>query len=270
MQGATFLRTTDGGTTWTKATAPPEATRVADLFFIDDDRGWAVGTSPAPNGNDKTGSGGLVLATRDGGRTWGLLQRFPPDVAGGLRRVSFVDASHGWALGQTAAGVPAALATTDGGVSWRTVSLPEELREARDLVFLDESHGWILGEVAVPLDGGVVQSVTLILATADGGATWSEQSRTPDTVMWDLDFLDANRGWAIGNVMGAGRLLTTTDGGVNWTLSTVPGRSLTTVAFVDDTHGWAGGMQGACIYVTTDGGRSWEGRSPDKPGPCSS
>ena len=61
----------------------------------------------------------------------------------GLSGVSFVDASHGWAVGIH----NTLLVTSDGGVSWN----PENPGIAHDgnlsaVQFLDARHGWIVGE----------------------------------------------------------------------------------------------------------------------------
>ena len=53
-----FLRTTDGGATWTKEWLGPIWPAVLDVSFADANTGFAVGTY------------GLVLRTADGGLTW--------------------------------------------------------------------------------------------------------------------------------------------------------------------------------------------------------
>lgn len=53
---------TDGGAQWTKLSASPQLQNVGQLFFIDEQTGWAQGR-------------GIVLQTADGGRTWNEVER---------------------------------------------------------------------------------------------------------------------------------------------------------------------------------------------------
>ena len=81
-----------------------------------------------------------------------------------LMAVSFVDASHGWAVGTGGT----ILATSDGGATW-TAQRSGTSQALEGVAFVDASHGWAVGT------GGT------ILATTNGGATWSAQSRAPTT-----------------------------------------------------------------------------------------
>jgi photosystem II stability/assembly factor-like uncharacterized protein len=126
--GLTVLKTTDGGATWRAGTVflpasgaegqQPEpkvnapgadprrqeaarrfSRRLNAVWFADHESGWAVG------------SGGVIISTADGGRTW------RPQVSGvgdDLFDVKFFDAREGWAVGSGGA----MLHTTDGGRTW--------------------------------------------------------------------------------------------------------------------------------------------------------
>ena len=110
------------------------------------------------------------------------------------------------------------------------------------VAFPDATHGWAVGE------GGA------ILATSNGGATWSKQTSGTFATFWGVAFSDATHGWAVGE---GGRILATTNGGATWSAQT-SGTSelLYDVAFSDATHGWAVG-EGGTILATTDGGATW-------------
>ncbi len=73
--------------------------------------------------------------------------------------VSFVDQSHGWAVGHGGT----ILATTDGGATW-SAQTSGTTQLLWGVSFVDQSHGWAVG------------LGDTILATTDGGATWSAQS----------------------------------------------------------------------------------------------
>jgi photosystem II stability/assembly factor-like uncharacterized protein len=77
-------------------------------------------------------------------------------------------------------------------------------------------------------------------------------------------FIDADRGWAVGEVADGGGSLVqrTTDGGRTWEVLYADGAGfpLTDVCFTDDIHGWAVSSSGTLvgfIIATTDGGRTW-------------
>ncbi len=127
--GLTVLKTSDGGASWhagtvflpaasagveqqpePKAAEPAEdvrqeasarrfSRRLNAVFFADPGRGWAVG------------SGGVIIATVDGGRTW---RPQASGVGDDLFDVKFFDAREGWAVGSGGT----MLHTTDGGRTW--------------------------------------------------------------------------------------------------------------------------------------------------------
>ncbi len=119
--------------------------------------------------------------------------------------------------------------------------------------FVSPAQGWVAG------DGH-------ILATADGGRTWTRQYAGPASLV-QVDFADARHGWAVGTSV----LLRTTDGGAAWTPVTDPCGSIRSVDFVSAGLGYAiaGGSQvridggvpapaiGGELMATTDGGQRW-------------
>ena len=72
-----------------------------------------------------------------------------------------------------------------------------------DITFPDATHGWAVGD-------------HVILATADGGATWSSQTASAD--LGSVSFPDALHGWAVGaaGVDQEPLILHTGDGGSSW------------------------------------------------------
>ena len=142
--------------------------------------------------------------------------------------------------------------------------------------FVDASHGWVAGNGR-------------ILATSDGGHSWTRQYAGP-AALYQVDFTDAAHGWAVGK----DALLRTTDGGATWTAAAEPALSasrpgapcqaIDTVHFVSPSVGYAvaGGTAGAGAPVlgglsgpfsggrllrTTDGGQTWQrlGGTPANP-----
>ena len=125
--------------------------------------------------------------------------------------------------------------------------------------FTGDGHGWAAG-------------AGRILATSDGGRTWTRQYAGP-AVLGQLDFTGPADGWAVG----PGALLRTTNGGARWTALSEPRLnghclSVSSVHFVSPVLGYAiaggtgagsstggsgAGSTGGQLLRTTDGGVTW-------------
>jgi photosystem II stability/assembly factor-like uncharacterized protein len=103
-----FRITVDGGQTWETRALPHDATLWS---FVTPDRGWAT-LDACPTQGVECGS--VIFATDDGGRTWVEIGRGPA----GLRDLTFVGESRGWATTISPAGEIGVFATTDGGRTW--------------------------------------------------------------------------------------------------------------------------------------------------------
>ena len=109
--------------------------------------------------------------------------------------------------------------------------------------FVDAQTGWAVGD-----DG-------TILATANGGATWTPQTSGTEAALLSVSFVDAQTGWAVGF---DGTILATANGGATWTPQTSGTEAdLLSVSFVDAQTGWAVGADGT-ILATANGGATWE------------
>ena len=115
--------------------------------------------------------------------------------------------------------------------------------------FVDDQHGWAVGHDA------------LILASSDGGATWSKQFEDlqREAPLLDLWFKDAQHGFAIGAY---GALLQTSDGGSTWDdvsdrLDNEDTYHLNAIADVPGAGLFIVGEAGS-LFRSTDGGQSWE------------
>ncbi len=106
---------------------------------------------------------------------------------------------------------------------------------------------------------------SVILATTNGGATWSAQSSGAhaDTQLYGVAFADASHGWAVGDdtSTGASVILATRNGGATWSAQgsgVVADTGLRAVACANPSDAWAVGddtSTGAgTILATTDAG----------------
>lgn len=206
------------------------------VYFLDSKRGWVAG------------DGGQVWRTEDGGRSWTQQQ---VGVKESISDLYFRDKENGYLL----AGEQI-LSTADGGATWRgthrfpATEFAGAQAELYSVRFASKKKGWIVGN----LSRGDVVVDSLVLFTADGGATWRRQTVPTRDELIHLDFNGDKLGWIVGD---KGTILRTTDGGATWTrLSTRTTATLYHVDFLDDERGWAVGERGTMLR-TIDGGDTW-------------
>jgi hypothetical protein len=221
----TVLRTTDRGATWIRLVNVGAGEILKDVVFASRDTGWVVG------------SNGAILRTFDRGTSW---QRTNALTAFSLNSVAFSGTRDGWAVGD--GGV--IVGTHDRGLSWFLVpSLTTDVLEAvwrrsASLAFAAGSQGvvprteslpdsttWVLHNaggglglegLCYPADqigyavGSNASLGATVLRTDDGGLTWEIQAAHTGAPLNDVFFVDALRGWAVGQ---GGTIIHTARGG---------------------------------------------------------
>jgi len=232
-----LLHTTDGGATW--QTHHLNATGALNVDFVDAAHGWAKDAR------------GQLWRTVDGGATWKLVTDTLP-ARGWFSKLTFTDQDHGWL--DVFARRSQIWTTSDAGATWRMVL--KSRGEAFDgpLVAVDSSHAWLAEEdyPDTPIDTG---SVSYILRTSDGGATWSRTcvGSTP------LGALAASGDTLIS--LGDPGPVRSTDGGATWTSSvSEAGYSFTAAQAVGPTDVWATDQHGALLHSSD--GLHWQ-EQPD-------
>jgi photosystem II stability/assembly factor-like uncharacterized protein len=253
--GAVYY-TRDAGRTWEARESGTKMPLFA-IDFADATHGWAVGKSA------------LVLATADGGRSWKRQQTpIPPDKH--LFALQAVDAKTVWAVGDWGA----ITLTRDGGETWEdrslgTIPVREEAAPERTgtpltddvilyaVAFPGPDHGYIAGEFGT------------VLATTDGGRTWTKQAVGTQKTLFGIGFASAERGWAVGI---DGLIVRTRDGGRHWEVQRgeVEHEALEDVGFLEtiknpglydvDVRGQHGVVVGdtGVLLTTADGGETWQ------------
>jgi len=136
----------------------------------------------------------------------------------------------------------------DQGKTWTQAKVPtRQLLTA--VYFVDDKNGWAVGHDAQ------------ILASADGGLTWTKQFEdlARESPLLDVWFKDASSGFAVGAY---GTLLETTDGGKHWEdvsdrLDNEDQFHLNAIAAVKDAGLFIVGESGS-MFRSADDGQTWE------------
>ena len=173
-----------------------------------------------------------------------------------LLAVDFVDASIGWAVGQSGS----IIHTADGGATW-VGQISGTSWNLTDVSFADADNGWAIGRTELTPGTFDMQTSRLLLHTSDGGATWRRQALPGSQWPYlpkDVCFVDAQNGWILGDSGGYDNyILHTTDGGHTWEFqrpeSWLPVQG---IVFTSPTQGWA--VSWTHVYRTDDGGATWQ------------
>ncbi len=260
--------------------SPPPATKLPPLTalrMIDASTGWAL-TQP-----NLYSEGGYILRTSDGGQHW---KNVSPPYSSGQQ---YDDGEATAFLTSTIAWVVTArhrvYHTADGGQSWqeRQLSPPIQGSKATYITFINPENGWLVF-TASATNG---EEIT-IFRTTDGGNTWTAISSTGTSTTqlpngaydWTVGFLDATTGWAssgYSNLTSPAWFYMTHDGGVSWHHQSLPLPTSETAArlwilaptFLTATDGLlpvlfyaTSNDEGIDIYVTHNGGTSWNSTAP--------
>jgi photosystem II stability/assembly factor-like uncharacterized protein len=227
---------------WVLQNPYPQPYNLHDVYFIDNQTGWAAGDN------------GTMIKTTDGGNTWDVVNS---GTNNSLTRIFFTNINTGWAVGDSGC----IINTADGGNSWTPQSSGTVLNIA-DLYFYDYSKGWAIGNREDYINNGW-ELESILLKTTNGGVSWDTLFYDTTIAIRSIHFLNETEGWAVGSkpdttpAIPAGIILYTDDGGYSWNLiTTLLTSGLNDISFTDSNNGWA---VGSCIIAHTgDGGGSWE------------
>ncbi len=263
---AQFVRTTDGGATWTVgAIGTRDSLDFRDIHAFDDKRAVAISAGEAEKGLAN------IMRTTDGGATWTTV--YSTDIKGAFfDAISFWDERNGIVMSDPVDNKWFLLVTSDGGASWTRVDpagipemLPGEAAFAASgtcLTVQGSSNAWIA-------TGGA--TVARVFRSTDRGRTWTAVS-TPlhsgdngAAGIFSVAFADEKRGVVVGGNYSQPRVAhvnvaLTEDGGATWKTppGPIPPGYLSAVAYVPGTSDRtlvAVGLVGTAI--SGDGGNSW-------------
>jgi photosystem II stability/assembly factor-like uncharacterized protein len=211
-----------------------------------------------------------LLVTDSAGTRW---TEISPATAGNIDGVFFLDRASAWAVVSSvdpvAGLVPRIARTTDGGAHWAVSGFTTSDSETNTAVysgtasisFVDAAHGFVLLRSATSPNF----STGILLATSDGGASWS---RRPDPPIADgLTFVTRRNGWLAGGPDGS-QVFVTRDGGNSWRAARIPRPAAGELSFEppvfhDALHGTlaakltSGDSSVAAVFITRNAGHSW-------------
>jgi hypothetical protein len=174
--------------------------------------------------------GQAALVSTNAGKSWHGYATLPAALM--LNALSCVSASVCWAAGTNFQGKPGVAETTDGGQTWTDMSLASWATATwwpNSIECVSATNCWLMGQDEPQ---GLVAPA--LLETTDGGATWTQLSNLPAVTSADpngtyqlngMSCVSALSCVAVGGLgYGDGKsvVITTADGGANWTLSADP------------------------------------------------
>ena len=168
-----------------------------------------------------------ILKTTNGGLNW---ERFSSDSLN-FDEMHFINSNTGW-------GINVYLRkTTNGGANWFTQK--SITGTMRDIYFINENTGIITH------GGGIYR-------TSNGGNNWTLVNNTH---CYEIKFINQTTGFTGAYI---GKILKTTDAGLNW-VQVYSGltSNFTDVSFSDSLNGWLTGNDNGAMIRTTDCGTTW-------------
>ncbi len=255
-----FLRTINGGATWTRVAIPGYGIYLGN-WFVDEDDGWVLATQCHPG--DPTGPPeGLatpsappcedvetLLHTGNGGASWEIVATEPDFIPGDLQRID-----RDRAFGRCAApdcALQALYSTVDGGRTW-SIRYEFDAYEVSGLRFASDRDGWVrLMKCGPP--GGSCQFIISYERTRDGGQTWEPIEEL--SAMGRA--FDATSSSVVAAVAGATGISYHDPVTHEWRpAATNAGPEPRQIVFISPEIGFASGDNGSRLF-TEDGGRSW-------------
>ena len=259
-QKGTWVRTTDGGASWTTGRVPGADTlEFRDVHAVSADTAWllSIGNGPASR----------IYRTTDGGQTW-TTQFVAADKRVFLDCFGFWDRNRALVTSDTFDERFLVLRTDDGGARWLPIpaerfprARPNEGMYAASgtcLVTAGERHAWITT---------TAEGFTRVLRTTDGGESWAEAVPPIPSASATVAMSDTLTGLVIasdidGKQAPGQNVARTADGGATWELvARLPAPVYGAAFHPGTTTVIATGPQGS--FLSPDGGRGWRHLSPE-------
>jgi photosystem II stability/assembly factor-like uncharacterized protein len=265
---SSIYKTIDGGVTWAVSFNNP-GTYFRSLDFIDENHGFASNLGAGLS--DSITDTNVLYETINGGTTWTPVTAITGTLPSGICNQFQIDATHLVAVGRVM-GPAYIMMSSDGGASWTSTSLNDQLSMLIDARFTSPTDGIVIGSTPGDLSGGDPPFYCTILHTGDGGSTWDTvfTSKTEDSLCWKMSFPSSNVGYvSVQDAGGAGppSFVKTNDGGKTWAEKPLPTNKSgfypgIGIGFLTETIGWVSADYTSTdapepTYRTIDGGETW-------------
>lgn len=255
----TFIRTVDGGKTWTVGNVPgAEGLDFRDVEAFDADTAYLLSAG--------VGDASRIYKTVDGGKTWELQHRNKnPKVF--LDGIAFWDRDNGIAMGDPLDGYFYMLQTRDGGLSWWPVSNDKMFPVKDGEAAFAASGTCVITQGKKSVFFGTGGGASRVHYSTNRGASWLAvdnpvASGGSTAGIFSIAMFDARRGIAVGGNYkkpdeAVDNVAVTSDGGKTWKKGAGLGGYRSSVAFIDGRTLVAVGTNGSDI--SRDGGKTWTG-----------
>ena len=220
--GGTFVRTTNGGATWTASTVPGgDSLQFRDVHAVSADTAYLLSIG--------RGAQSRIYKTTDGGESWNRSFTSPEPEAF-FDCLDFWDAEHGIAFSDAIGGTFYLITTRNGGETWTRVppnALPPAAKGEASFAASGTCLVTVGDSTAYVGTGGV--DTARVLRTTDRGRSWTAHptpiaAGKPVAGIASLTFRDAQHGAALGGIMAVddppdstvANVAVTQDGGDTW------------------------------------------------------
>ncbi len=253
--GATWLRTTDGGATWTSGKVTTDRLDFRAVWAFDANAAFLVSIG--------TGDLSRIYKTTDGGANWKLLFT-NPDKEGFFDGIACWNRNRCIVAGDPVDGHTVILTTSDAGDHWQ--------RQNTSAVAGKEGAFAASNTSLAILPGGQVwlgTTLAHVLHSSDYGVTWTTVSApirqdSGNAGIFSVYFADARHGIAVGGDYSKAadpkdNIAVSADGGKTWTAPAGPPPAgfRSAVIYVPAKKAWiASGPSGSDISL--DEGKSWK------------
>jgi photosystem II stability/assembly factor-like uncharacterized protein len=248
----------DGGEKWflKKYTYP-----FTDIFFIDQNKGFATGGRPQ---HGHSGGYGRVFKTADGGITWDWIPSLENNV---YTRCEFLNNEVGFVLDR---GSNSIFKTSNGGESWSILNTVQDSAGytfyKNDIAFLSEQTIYQAGYVKwdnIPRTSWE-SSGAGILVSYDGGMSWELKWSYPRSENLYYNFQSMHIIDSTIWVVGSDIIVKSVTADSFKFIEPITDLPLNEVFFSDKDHGWISGgyfnegEEFLILLKTTDGGENWQ------------
>ena len=202
------------------------------------------------------GDHGVILKTTNAGTNW-IKQRESVEIWH-IYGIWFQNDNTGVVVGGIDSNPKRSIIfrTTNGGSNWDSLIINGIY--FRGLYFINSTTGFAGGWTGYP-------NVSPIYKTTNAGLNWFQMAPFNSFGIENIYFLNENKGFATGDIVGSEVVFKTNDGGNNWNIIanfSILTTWLCSVVFINDQTGWITGWQqvpfwGGLLRKTTDGGTTW-------------